>query len=69
MVLVSPPRMTVEATARASHAKDILEAAEVMTLDEVFARSDLVVATTGGLSKSVSNPVRMPYYSRQNYGK
>jgi TrmH family RNA methyltransferase len=63
MVLVRPPRMTVEATARASHAKDILEAAEVMTLDEVFAHSDLVVATTGGLSKSVSNPVRMPYYS------
>ena len=63
MVLVNPPKMTVEATARASHAKDVLEAAEVLTLDEVFARSNLAVATTGGLSKSVSNPMRMPYYS------
>ncbi|MCQ2357082.1 MAG: RNA methyltransferase [Methanocorpusculum sp.] len=63
MVLVNPPKMTVEATARASHAKDVLEAAEILTLDEVFARSNLAVATTGGLSKSVSNPMRMPYYS------
>ncbi|MDO5844266.1 MAG: RNA methyltransferase [Methanocorpusculum sp.] len=63
MVLINPPKMTIEASARASHAKDVLENAEVTTLDEVFARSDLTVATTGGLSKSVSHPMRMPYYS------
>ncbi|MDR0438862.1 MAG: RNA methyltransferase [Methanocalculaceae archaeon] len=63
MVLVDPPKITIEAIARASHAKDILETAEILTLDEVIARSNLVVATTGGLSKSVSNPIRMPYYS------
>ncbi|MDR3101973.1 MAG: RNA methyltransferase [Methanocalculaceae archaeon] len=63
MVLVNPPKMTVEATARAAHANDVLVAAEILTLDEVFARSSLVAATTGGLSKSVSNPMRMPYYA------
>ncbi len=63
MVLVNPPKMTIEASARASHAKDVLENAEVITLDEVFARSDICIATTGGLSKSVSNPMRMPYYA------
>lgn len=63
IVLINPPKLTMEATARASHAKDVLESAEVLTLDEVFARSDLTVATTGGLSKSVSNPMRMPYYA------
>ncbi|MDV0443411.1 RNA methyltransferase [Methanorbis rubei] len=63
MVLVNPPKMTMEATARASHAKDVLESAEVLTLEEVFHRSDLAVATTGGLAKSVSHPMRMPYYS------
>ncbi|HJJ34855.1 MULTISPECIES: RNA methyltransferase [Methanocorpusculum] len=63
MVLVNPPKLTMECTARSSHAKDVLENAERITLEEVFARSDLCIATTGGLSKSVSNPMRMPYYS------
>lgn len=63
MVLVNPPKLTMEAFARASHAKELLEAAEIISLGEVFARSSLAVATTGGLSKSVSNPMRMPYYS------
>lgn len=63
LVLVNPPKMTVEASARASHAKDVLENAERISLDEVFARSDIAVATTGGLAKSVSHPMRMPYYS------
>ncbi|MDO5845693.1 MAG: RNA methyltransferase [Methanocorpusculum sp.] len=63
MVLVNPPKMTIEASARASHAKDVLENAEVIPLSEVFARSDVCIATTGGLSKSVSNPMRMPYYA------
>ncbi len=63
MVLVNPPKMTIEAEARASHAKDVLSNAENISLDEVFERSDLTVATTGGLAKSVSHPIRMPYYS------
>lgn len=63
MVLINPPKMTMEAEARASHAKDVLHNAEYLTLDEVFARSDITVATTGGLPKSVSHPMRMPYYS------
>src|SRR5690606_2886290 len=33
------------------------------TLDEVFSGSDLVIATTGEVSKSIGNPMRMPYYS------
>jgi len=63
MVLINPPKMTIEADARASHAKDVLHNAEQITLDEVFERSDLTIATTGGLPKSVSHPMRMPYYS------
>jgi len=63
MVLVNPPKITMEAQARASHAKDVLENAELMSFDDVIKRSDIVVATTGGLAKSVSNPTRMPYYS------
>ncbi|HJJ42378.1 MAG TPA: RNA methyltransferase [Methanocorpusculum sp.] len=63
LVLVNPPNMTIEAYARASHAKDVLENAKITSLDEVFKTSDLCIATTGGLSKSVSHPVRMPYYS------
>ncbi|HJJ47167.1 MAG TPA: RNA methyltransferase [Methanocorpusculum sp.] len=63
MVLVNPPKMTIEAEARASHAKDVLANAVRISLNEVFKRSDLTVATTGGLAKSVSNPIRMPYYS------
>ena len=63
MVLVNPPKMTMECSARASHAKDVLENAERLSLDEVVARSDILIATTGGLSHNVSNPTRMPYYS------
>jgi len=63
LVLVNPPKMTMECQARASHAKDVLDNAERISLDEVFARSDLTIATTGGLSFTVSNPTRMPYYS------
>ena len=63
MVLVNPPELTVEARARASHAKDVLDNAERISLEEVFERSTLCIATTGGLSKSVSHPMRMPYYA------
>ncbi len=63
LVLINPPKLSMEAEARASHAKDVLENAERITLDEVFARSNICIATTGGLAKSVTNPMRMPYYS------
>ena len=52
-----------EAIARASHARDVLLSAEHCSIDEVFSSSDLVVATTGAVSHSICNPMRMPYYS------
>ncbi len=63
MILVNPCPLGMEATARASHAKDVLENAVVMDLEEVFSTSNLVIATTGALSKSACHPIRMPFYS------
>ncbi|MDO8841223.1 TrmH family RNA methyltransferase, partial [Methanocalculus sp.] len=63
LVLVNPCRLGNEAIARSSHARELLESAERITLEEVFERSSLTIATTGTLGKSVTNPMRMPYYS------
>ena len=63
LVLVDPCPLGDDAIARAGHAKDVLESASRLTLDEVFSGSDLVIATTGEVSKSICNPMRMPYYS------
>ncbi len=63
LVLINPPKLSMEAEARAVHAKEVLENAERITLNEVFARSNICIATTGGLAKSVTCPMRMPYYS------
>ena len=63
MVLINPCPLTIEAYARASHAKDVLEQAVVTDLEEVFATSNMVIATTGALSKSACQPMRMPFYS------
>jgi len=63
MVLVDPCKLGDEAKARASHAQDVLKNAEVCTIEDVFARSNLVIATTGHVSKSVCTPMRMPFYS------
>ncbi|RQD85105.1 MAG: RNA methyltransferase [Methanocalculus sp. MSAO_Arc2] len=63
LVLVNCCSLGDEAIARASHARDILQSALHLTLEEVFARSALSVATTGTTGKSVTNPMRMPYYS------
>jgi TrmH family RNA methyltransferase len=63
LVLVNPCRLGDEAIARSSHARELLESAERITLEEVFERSSLTIATTGTLGKSVTNPMRMPYYS------
>ena len=63
LVLIDPCALGNEANARASHAQDLLRRAEVCTIEDVFARSNIVVATTGTVSKSVCNSMRMPFYS------
>ncbi|TAJ44155.1 RNA methyltransferase [Methanofollis fontis] len=68
LVLVDPCEIGDDAIARASHARDVLENAERMSLREVYDRSDLVVATTGELSKSVCTSMRMPYYRPSEIG-
>lgn len=62
LVLTDPCPLGMEAQTRAAHARDVLDSAEVIPLDEVFSRSDLVIATTGEVSKSICTPMRMPYF-------
>jgi tRNA/rRNA methyltransferase len=63
LVLIDPCHLGEEAKARASHAQDILASAETCTIEDIFARSNIVVATTGTVSKSVCRSMRMPFYS------
>ena len=63
LVLIDPCTLGNEAKARASHAQDVLKAAELCTIEDVFARSNIVIATTGLVSKSVCRSMRMPFYS------
>jgi tRNA/rRNA methyltransferase len=63
LVLIDPCTLGNEADGRASHAGDVLHAAEVCTIEDVFARSNIVIATTGLVSKSVCHSMRMPFYS------
>jgi len=63
LVLIDPCKLGDEAKARASHAQDVLKNADICTIEDVFARSSIVVATTGQVSKSVCTPMRMPFYS------
>ncbi len=63
LVLIDPCTIGDEALMRASHASDVLEQAERLTFEEVCSRSSIVIATTGEVSKSVCNPMRMPYFS------
>jgi TrmH family RNA methyltransferase len=63
LVLIDPCTLGNEAKARASHAQDVLAAAETCSIEDVFARSNIVVATTGTVSKSVCHSMRMPFYS------
>jgi TrmH family RNA methyltransferase len=63
LVLIDPCPLGDEANARASHAQDILTSAEVCTIEDVFARSNIVVATTGAVSKSVCTSMRMPFFT------
>jgi tRNA/rRNA methyltransferase len=63
LVLIDPCPLGNEAKARASHAQDVLGSAELCTIEDVFARSNIVIATTGLVSKSVCHSMRMPFYS------
>jgi TrmH family RNA methyltransferase len=63
LVLIDPCTLGNEADGRASHAGDVLHHAEVCTIEDVFARSNIVIATTGLVSKSVCHAMRMPFYS------
>jgi tRNA/rRNA methyltransferase len=63
LVLVDPCPLGELSLACAMHATDVLEQARTMTLEEVFSTYPLVVATTGGLTKSVCRSMRMPYYT------
>lgn len=63
LVLVDPCPIGEEALMRAARARDVLSSAETVSFDEVVSRSDLVVATTGEVSKSICRPMRMPYHS------
>jgi len=61
LVLVNPCAVGKEGIARAAHARDVLENATYLTIDEVFETSHVTVATTGAVSKSASHPMRMPF--------
>jgi tRNA/rRNA methyltransferase len=63
LVLVDPCVLGNEANARAAHAQDMLRGAEICTIEDVFARSNIVIATTGTVSKSVCHSMRMPFHS------
>ncbi len=63
LFLVDPCTLGNEADARAAHAQDVLRGAELCTIEDVFARSNIVIATTGTVSKSVCHSMRMPFYS------
>jgi len=63
LVLIDSCPLGNEADGRASHAWDVLHNAEVCTIEDVFARSNIVIATTGLVSKSVCHSMRMPFYS------
>ena len=67
LVLVDPCGLGGEAVARAAHAQDVLDGAEVCTIEDVFARSNIVVATTGAVAKSVCHPMRMPFFTPKEF--
>ena len=62
LVLVDPCPLGEFARACAMHASDVLDHARTLTLEDVLSGFPLLVATTGGLSKSVCRSMRMPYY-------
>ncbi len=63
LVLCDPCPLGTGARSRASHAQDLLEKAEQLSLAQVYNRSALTIATTGELNKTVCRSRRMPYYT------
>ena len=47
LVLVNPCPLGDDAIMRASHARDVLENAQRMTIEEIYREFDFVIATTG----------------------
>jgi len=62
LALINPCPLDNKARAMASHAQDLLDSARICSLEEIFAESSLTIATTGELSKTICNPMRMPYF-------
>lgn len=66
LVLVNPCKLENEAQALASHAKDVLEGAKIVTnIDEAVEGVDVVVATTGITGLKTDEHIRMPPYTPQ----
>ncbi|MDD1716606.1 MAG: RNA methyltransferase [Methanolinea sp.] len=63
LVLVDPCPLGDDAIARAAHARDVLDSAERLSFDEVYGQSDLMIAATGEVSKTICHSMRMPYFS------
>ena len=63
LMLVDPPGIGPEGIARAAHAQEILAGAEKCSLEEVIEQSNLLIATTGEVSKSICTSMRMPYFT------
>jgi TrmH family RNA methyltransferase len=63
LVLVDPCALGDDAIARAAHARDVLDSAERLSFAEVYERSDLLIAATGEVSKTICQSMRMPYFS------
>lgn len=63
LVLVDPCPIGDDAIARAAHARDVLDSAERLSFEEVYERSDLLIAATGEVSKTICHSMRMPYFS------
>ncbi len=64
LTLINPPPIGDDAIARSSHARDVLEGARIVSsLDEVIEKSNVLIATTGAVSKTVTHAMRMPYYT------
>ncbi|WP_440952541.1 RNA methyltransferase [Methanococcoides sp. FTZ1] len=64
LVLVKPCKLENEARALASHAKDLLENAKIVTcIEEAIEGADVVVATTGITGMKTDEHIRMPPYT------
>ncbi len=64
LVLVNPCKLGIQAYAMASHAKDVLDNARIVTsLEEAVEDADLMIATTGITGEKRDEHIRMPPYT------